>query len=142
MAHYICKDKYRLELHWDKVEYHNDSSATLKGAYFSGPVLSSAQKINGADSINVDLTPQHIIVMDSYYIVKLAWSSVEYLPDGRVLLGKAVITNDQLKTLHKLEDQDFIIIDTEKHEEKTHAFHLVYDSQVVRHDKKPYTYMK
>jgi hypothetical protein len=142
MMHYICKDRYRLELHWDKIVYHDDSSALLKGAYFSGPVLKTAQKINGADTISMDLTPQHLVVLDSYYIVKLDWSTVEYTGDGRVLLGNAIVKNDHLKTLHKLEDEDFIVIDTEKHEERTHAYHLLYDSQVVRHDKKPYTYTK
>lgn len=142
MAHYICKDQYRLELHWKRIEYRDDSSATLHGAYFSGPVLKTAQKINGFDTINIDLTPQHLIVFNGYYIIKLDWGSVEYTASGNVLLGEAIITNDALKELHKLEDSDFLIIDTEKHEEKTHAYHLVYEAQVVRHDKQPHTYRK
>ncbi len=142
MAHLICKDKYRLELHWDDVLYHDEATAMLKGAYFSGPVLQTAQKINGHDTINLDLTPQHLVVLSSYYIVKLEWGKVEYSKDGRVLLGSAVLTNDDLKTLHKLEKTDFIVIDTEKHEAHTHAFHLVYDSQVVRKDRQPYIYTK
>ncbi len=136
-----CKDSYRLELHWDKVEYHNDFTAFLRGAYFSGPILKSAQKIKDEDSINIDLTPQHIVVLNSYYIIKLEWGSVNY-HNGIAALDKAVITNEHLKELHKLEDRDFIVINTEKHEHTTHAFNLVYVAEVMRQDKKPHTYTK
>lgn len=137
---HLCKEKYRLELHWDSVQYNTDGVAVLKGAYFSGPALKLAQKIEFPDSLRLDLTPQHITVLKSYYIVKLAWQKVEYLPDSCVSLCDPVITNDYLKTIHKLEDKDFIVIDTEDHEEATHPYHLVYESQVVRYDKEPYKY--
>ncbi len=136
------QEKYRLELHWDDIIYHDNSTAMLKGAYFSGPVLKSAQKINSRDHIKLDLTPQHLVVLQSYYILKLEWGTVEYIKDGRVLLGTTVLSNENLKELHKLEKNDFIVIDTEKHEQQTHAFHLVYDSQIVRYDSQPHTYTK
>lgn len=137
-----CQDKYRLELHWDRLEYHNDSVVNLLGAYLSGPVLIDAQKLNDKDCISLDLTPQHLVVLNSYYIIKLDWSSVSYSPNGIVNLGSATLSNDHLKSLHKLENSDFILINTEKHEHTTHAKYLVYDSEVVRRDKKPYKYTK
>ena len=140
MSHYICKDRYRLELHWDKLEYHDDSTARLIGAKFKGPVLRNAQQIQAPDFIDLNLTPQLLHVFDSYYVVRLAWAGVEYNSDGEVLLNGATLVNDSLKTLHKLIDDDYIVVDTEKHEEATHANHLLYDSQVVRADRKPYRY--
>ncbi len=140
--HYICKEKYRLELHWDSIEYRGNGVANLKGAYFSGPALSLAQQIQAPDTISLDLTPQHLIVLDSYYIVKLVWKGVQYKDEGKVHLTGAQFSNRELKSLHKLENDDYIVIDTEKHEEKTHAYHLVYDSQVLRKDREPYKYTK
>lgn len=137
-----CRDKYRLELHWDKLEYHNDATVMLHGAYFSGPALRDAQKLSEKDSIDMDLTPQHLVVLKSYYILKLSWESVRYQSNGSVLLGKATIVNDQLKTLHKLEDKDFIVINTEKHEHTTHARYMSYEAEVTRNDNKPYVYTK
>ena len=137
-----CKDNYRLELHWKRIEYHNDSIIKLHDAYLSGPVLKTAKRIEDKDSINLDLTPQHLVVLKSYYIIKLEWNSVKYLPLGIVSLGGATLSNEHLKTLHKLEDKDFILIDTEKHEHTTHAAYLSYTAEVVRQDRKPYKYTR
>lgn len=142
MPHYICKDRYRLEIHWDSVTYYNDRTAILNGAKFFGPVLKNAAQINSPDHIDLDLTPQHMVVLDSYYIVRLSWEEVSYNSDGTISLLGAKITNDYLKSLHKLCNDDFIVVDTEKHEETTHVYHLVYDSQVIRSNKEPYVYRK
>jgi len=136
------KEKYKLELHWDEIVYHNDSSAVLKGARFQGPALKIAQKIGAPDSIDIDLTPQHFVVLDSYYIVRLQWAAVNYLSDGTVMLQEAVLSNGLLKQLHKLNNKDFIIVDTYKHEEETHPYNLVYASYVVREDGEKYNYTK
>jgi hypothetical protein len=137
-----CKDNYRLELHWDSIEYHNDFVAKLNGAQFSGAALKDAQKINGKDHIDLDLTPQHLVVLNSYYIVRLEWAAVEYLSNGKVNLGGATLTNEHLRVLHKLESKDHIIINTEKHEHTTHASYMVYEAAVHRPDKSPYEYTK
>ena len=141
MGHYLCREKYKLELHWDKIEYLGEDTALLKGACFSGPALKISQKIAAPDKIDIDLTPQHIVVLNSYYIVRLDWDGVEYR-NNKVFLKNARISNSDLKTLHKLEDDDYILISTEDHEEKVHAFNLVYESQVIRKDEEPYTYTK
>jgi hypothetical protein len=138
--HLFCKDKYRLELHWDELEYQTDSRVLLKGAKFSGPVLTQALKLEAPDFIDLDLTPQMLTVMDSYYIIKLDWAACEYLPDGTIKLLDATLSNAFLKSLHKLQQHDFIAINTAKHEEETHAFNLVYESQVVKKDSTPYDY--
>ncbi len=137
--HYLCREKYRLELHWDSIVYHNDKEATLEGAYFWGPALKEAAKIESPDFIDLDLTPQLLVVIDSYYIVRLTWKGVKYRAD-KVILEGAVLLNDRLKGLHKFERGDSILINTENHEESKHPYHLVYESQVIRVDKEPYNY--
>jgi hypothetical protein len=140
--HHFCRDKYKLELRWEGLEYHSDSVLCLKGATFSGPVLREAAKLQSPDRIDLDLTPQLLTVMDSYYIIRLEWQGCEYLNDGTIKLRDVTLTNKFLKTLHKFQDGDYLIINTEKHEEATHAFHLVYESYAVRKDSKPYDYRK
>ena len=138
----FCKNRYRLELRWDSVEYHNDSTARLVGCRFEGPVLKNAQRIQAPDFIDLDLTPQHLIVLNSYYIVRLDWDAVSYGADGSVALEGARLSNDFLNKLHRLEDHDYVVINTEKHEEKTHAYNLVYEAMVARYDSKPHEYTR
>lgn len=138
---YLCREKYRLELHWDKISYSNENIVLLEGAYFSGPVLRDAVKLEAPDFIDLDLTPQLIVVGGSYYIIRLSWSGVSYSEDGTLIyLKEAFFKNDYLKSIHKIQDNDFVLINTEKHEESTHAYYLVYDSQLIRHTKEPYNY--
>lgn len=140
--HYICRDRYRLNLDWDSITYQSGSVAVLSGARFSGPVLANALKLEAPDFIDLDLTPQLLTLFDSYYIVRLSWEGAEYEGDGTISLIGARLVNEHLKAVHKLERGDSIIINTEKHEEATHAYHLVYESHVVRSDKSPYDYRR
>lgn len=137
---YLCREKYRLELHWDALEYHNDAVVNLVNATFSGPVLKDAVKLESPDFIDLDLTPQLLTLMDSYYIVRLDWADCEYLANGSIRLKGATLSNKFLKTVHKLNPKDYVVVNTEKHEEATHAFNLVYASQVVRENSEPYKY--
>lgn len=135
----IYKQKYKLELHWSGIEYLNGTIAKLVGAYFCGPVLKDAAQLEAPDFIDIDLTPQLLTLLDSYYIVRLDWDKVEYSGDN-IILGGARLTNNVLKDFHKLQNDDYILINTEKHEEETHAYHLVYESQIIRADNQPYSY--
>ena len=137
---FICRDKYRLEIHWDALEYHSESVVKLVNARFTGPVLNDAARLEAPDSIDLDLTPQLLTLMDSYYIVKLDWKKCMYNSDGTIGLEGATFSNKFLKSLHKFKDTDYIVVNTEKHEESTHAFHLVYESQLIREDFNPYNF--
>ncbi len=137
--HYLCKEKYRLELHWERMDCQGDSSALLEGAYFCGPVLKDAAKLETPDFIDLDLTPQLLTVFNSYYVVRLSWDGVEYRSDGSAALIGASLKSEHLH-LHRFEEGDSILIDTSKHEEETHAYHLVYESQVLRSTKEPHRY--
>lgn len=140
MTYHICREKYRLELHWESLEYLNDSTVKLIGAKFSGPVLKNALKLESSDSIQLDFTSQLLVLMDSFYIAKLEWKTCKYSSGGSIYLGDVTLSNDFLNRLPKLEKGDYIVINTEKHEEATHAFHLVYESSVVRGDGSAYNY--
>jgi hypothetical protein len=140
--HYLCKERYRLELRWEGITYHDEQTAVLTGAYFTGPVLKEAQQIQSPDFIDLDLTKQHLLVFDSYYIVRLSWEGVEYCSDGTVALQEAVLSNKLLRSLHNVEDKDYILINTEKHEEELHAYNLVYDAEVMKETEEPYVYAK
>lgn len=137
-----CKTKYRLEVRWDSIEYLNKNTAKLINARFEGPVLKDIKKIESPDAIDLDLTPQCLIVLDSYYFINLSWASAEHTTDGKVKLTEAIIISKGLDSLHKLHDTDFIVINTEKHREEVHAFNLVYESQISKQDKTPYVYEK
>lgn len=126
----FCRDYYRLELHWSGVSKIGDRVCSLTGAYFSGPALKIAKKINGNDSINIDVTPQYIKILASYYFINLQWKDVEYSGD-KVLLKEAVLIGEYVNDVSNLEKQDTIIIDTQNHEEKVHVYNLVYKGQVL-----------
>lgn len=137
-----CKRKYKLEIRWDAIEYLNETTAKLVNARFEGPVLKDVQKVEYPDAIDLDLTPQSILVLDSYYFINLSWQGAEHTADGTVKLTDAVLISKGLEPIHKLLDSDFIEVNTEKHREEVHAFNLVYESQVVKKDKTPYLYEK
>ncbi len=126
---YFCREKYRLELRWGKTEKVRDGICNIKGAYFFGPAIKIAQKINGSDNITIDLTPQYSKIISSYYFVNLSWKTVEY-KDDKVYLGEAVLSGEYINELSRLDNTDGFTIDTEKHEEKKHLYNLVYKGMV------------
>lgn len=128
--------RYRLELHWDRVEYSKDDTAVLKGAYFTGRVLKNAARINEEDQLVLDMTAQHLILpaMADYYQAVLKWRGVEYKED-RVCLREACIKGKYVNSLEKLEDSDWVLINCKGHEEKDHPHLLVYWAEVHKRDK-------
>ena len=128
--------KYRLELSWDAVEYNEEDRAVLTGAYFAGPVLSDAARINDDDQLILDLTKQHVILaaMDDYYQAVLKWKGVDY-KDDKVLLKECWVKGKYVNSLEKLENDDWILIDCREHEEENHPFLLVYWAEIYKKEK-------
>lgn len=122
-------NKYRLELHWDSVEYNRDDVAVLKGAYFEGPVLKEAAQLNEEDSIVLDMTSQHMIFIPDFYQSTLWWKGVEY-KEGRIYLKEAWIKGKYVNSIETLRNNDWLLIDCKEHEMATHVFHLVYWAEV------------
>jgi hypothetical protein len=125
--------KYRLELHWDKVEYSEEDVATLKGAYFTGPVLQDTARIRDNDHLILDMTQQHLVFVPEYYQAVLRWNVVEY-KEGKVILKDVTLKGKYVNSLETLRDTDWILIDCSDHEEKKHPYHLVYWSEIHKQD--------
>ncbi len=132
MSRFLLSERYRLELHWKKAVYEKEGVCCLDGAYFSGPVLKTAEKINSDDSINLDFYKQYLVFVKNVYIAVMGWEEVVYNGDGTVTLNDAVIIHGtELNRVPKFKDSDYIVIDTQKHEASTHHMHMVYESFVV-----------
>ena len=127
-------NKYRLELHWDTAEYPEDDIAVFKGAYFSGPVLTDAAKINDNDQLIIDMTLQHSIHIPEYYQATLRWGKVGYQGD-KVFLKEATLQGKYVNSVETLGATDWILIDCKEHEEAKHPFHLVYWAEVCKKNK-------
>lgn len=127
-------NKYRLELHWDTVEYNRDDVAVLKGAYFEGPVLKDTAPLEADDSLVLDMTNQHMIFIPDYYQATLSWKGVDY-KDDRIYLKEAYIKGKYVNSIEPLKDNDWLLIDCKEHEQKTHVFHLVYWAEVRNSEK-------
>lgn len=132
MEKFLLAEKYRLELHWSEVVYEKDGVCKLIDAFFSGPALQIAEKINENDSINIDFYKQYIILVKDVYVAKLSWDGVVYNKNNTVSLRDAKLMHDsELNRVPKLRDSDSLVIDTRDHESPIHHLHLVYDSCVV-----------
>lgn len=135
MIKFDLTDRYRLELHWKKAVYEQDGRCKLIGAYFSGPALAEAEKINDVDFLMMDFFSQYIILVKSAYVAKLSWGGVVYNKEGTVGLKKVFVTHDtELNRVPKFKSGDHLIIDTHGHDVKDHAFNLVYKTYVVNED--------
>ena len=133
---------YRLELHWDSIDYVRDNICIFENAYFTGPALSQAEKINGSDFIKLDFTNQYAILIPNYYTVTFHWGSVSYLHNKVALSESKFVFNKGWKKEHILNDTDYVIIDTKDHEVEKHYKNLVYYSYVVDMYGKPYNFRR
>ena len=127
-------DKYRLELRWGKVEYNREDVAVLKQAYFIGPVLLDSAQLLYEDSLVIDMTSQHSLLVEDYYHATLSWKGVQYKRD-RIVLTEAWIKGKYVNSIETLENTDWILINCTQHDQKKHPYNLVYFSQVCKEDK-------
>lgn len=131
MKQFLLSEKYRLDLRWKKVVYEKDGVCELIGASFSGPVLSIADQINPNDHIMLDFYSQYVVIVSNVYVAKLSWEDVVY-ENNIVYLKNAKITHDtELNKVPKLNDVDYLVIDTKNHESDKHRFNLTYPTYVI-----------
>jgi hypothetical protein len=138
------ENKYRLELHWDKVSVLIGTGGLedvflLENAYFCGPVLKDAAQINPNDNIMLDTTFQHSIFVPSFYLSKFSWKNVIYSND-KVYLEDAYLVLKNINSIPKISDTDFFVINCSKHEEATHANYLTYEAYLVDENGEVYIY--
>ena len=140
MSRRVISDKYRLELHWSKVIYDREGMIKFINPCFSGPGLKNSAKINDNDFISLDMTSQHTIFIPNYYIAKLSWEKATYL-NNKVLLGDTTLMDKNINVTPKLKNDDYFVIDLKEHEEKTHAFNLVYYCEMRNNKDGYYDYL-
>ena len=135
-------DKYSLELHWLNVTYieeENNVIIRLNGAYFSGPALRIALKINNNELIRLDFTEQYAILLRNYHIATLKWGEVIY--SGAIAyLKNSYIHVSKESEVPKFLNDDFLVIDTSLHEEKTHMIYLNYNTRTFSSLREDYVF--
>lgn len=139
----LLGERFRLELHWGKVLRPKSGVMHLVNAYFSGPALAQAEKINSNDTIRLDFCSQLVMLVKSVYVGDLKWGEVVYNKNKTITLKNSSIEFDPaLKRIPNLEDKDYLVIDTSGHENEKHEFNLLYPTYVVDRDSELYNYRR
>jgi hypothetical protein len=140
---FLLSERFRLEVHWDKVLRPKDGEMHLVGARFEGPALDQADKINDNDTIRLDFCSQLITLVKSIYVADLYWGEVSYDKDKIVGLKDARIEYDpDIRGIPNLNNKDHLIIDTSGHENEKHLYNLLYPTYVVDGDSELYDYRR
>lgn len=140
---FLLSERFRLELHWRKVLRPKAGTMHLTDAYFSGPALSQADKINDNDTIRLDFCSQLVVLTRAVYVADLRWGEVIYGEDGYIRLKNARIEYDpDLKGIPNLRIKDYLVIDTSGHENEKHMYNLLYPTYVVDGDSEIYDYRR
>ncbi len=128
------KEKYKLGLRWSGLDKNKEDVCSLFGACFFGPVVKHAI-IKDSDSIVMDFTPQYSKIVSKYYFVTLRWGSAN-LSREKIYLRDVYLTGECVSKLSNIDKTDYILIDTEDHEEEVHMFNLVYRGWVLNNEGK------
>jgi len=140
---FLLSERFRLELHWDTALRPEAGIINLTGAYFSGPAMKQADKINDNDTIRLDFCSQLIVLVTNVYVGDLKWGEVSYNEAEIADLKDARIEYDPtLKGIPNLENKDYLVIDTSGHENEKHAYNLLYPTYVVDRDNELYNYRR
>jgi hypothetical protein len=121
-------EPYRLFFNWYGLKYNGDL-ASFNEAWFEGPVLQNAARIQDNDYISLDFTSQNndtgLFLPTGFFIAKLSWEIVNYSED-KITLGSCILSHNKAGSLKELEDGFRFLIDCSKHEEHLHNNTLVY----------------
>jgi len=130
---FILSDRYRLELRWQKA-HKKDNTVVFEGAYFTGPVLAIADKLNDVDEIRLDFCFQYTILVKHIYVATFKWKGVSY-KENRIELGEAMLVYDKdVENAPTLKHTDYIVIDTRQHENEKHYYNMFYPAFVVSNE--------
>ncbi len=140
---FLLSEKFRLELHWEKVLRPKAGEMHLVDAYFSGPALAQADKISDNDTIRLDFCSQLVILVKSVYVGDLKWGEVIYNKNGTISLKNARVEYDpDIKGIPNLETKDYLVINTAGHENEKHLYNLLYPTYVIDRDSELYNYRR
>ena len=60
----------------------------------------------------------------------------------KIFLGDVKLENRNLNVVPKLNNNDYIVIDTKDHEEEKHMYHFVYPAYLIKQDGTLYNFTK
>ena len=72
MDKFILSERFRLELKWRQAIYEIEGVCKLDGAYFCGPALTEALRLNNNDHIMLDFFVQYMVLVNNVYVAKLS----------------------------------------------------------------------
>lgn len=137
---FLLGEKYRLDVKWEDVEY-KEGVCIFKGAYFSGPVLQFAEKIEPNNTMALDFFKQYFVLVDNVYIGTFSWGEVTYKEDMVLLSNCTLSHKSELHKVPKLKKRDMLVIDCKLHERETHDFYPTYKTYVVNSDTQVYNFL-
>ena len=140
MKEFMISEKYRLEVHWKKVNYEQEGLAKLEGCYLSGPVIREVAQMASDDSIKLDFSNQYRVFVPNFYIATLSWKEVKH--SDIIELENALLTNKNINSVPKLQDNDYLVIDTENHEDEKHLYNYVYITYLIKGTGELYNFTK
>lgn len=133
MEEFMISEKYRMEIHWEKVRYEKKSIAIIEGCYLNGPVLKEVAQLNEEDFIKLDFVNQYIMFVKHYYVATLSWKGVRHTPE-KIFLQNIELKNENINILPKLCDNDYIVVDTKNHEDGKHQRYATYPAYLLKND--------
>ena len=136
---FSISERFRLEVHWNKVVYTQEGTAKLGGCYLGGPVIKEVAEMNQKDVIALDFGNQYAIFTPNYYVAKLSWEGVRHTPH-KIYLANTVLQNRFLNSVPNLNDGDYIVVDTKSHEDDKHQYHLSYPSYLIKSEGELYNF--
>lgn len=142
MEKFLLSERFRLELHWQECIHNKVGEMHFVGAYFTGPVLKEATKLNQVDHITLDFCHQTMVMVNNVYIGTFAWGGVEYKNNKIFLKAAVMLYDEKLKNIPKLNDTDYLVIDTRDHENEKHNYNTLYPTYVVGKDSELYDYRR
>lgn len=144
MNSFLISEIFRLELRWKDAEYNEEGICKLIEAYFSGPVLQVAQKLEDPDHMLLDFYSQYVQLVKGTYVGRLDWKGVTYSDDGKkIYLKEAILSHDrELNNVPVLNPQDYFVIDTSNHTVEEHTKNLVYKTFLINSDNTMYRFEK
>lgn len=144
MNNFLLSEMFRLELRWKNTVYEQDGVCKFVEAYFTGPVLQVAQKLNDKDHMVLDFYSQYVKLVKGTYVGKLYWEGIKYSEDGKKVYLKraAMMHEEELNSVPQLNNDDYFAIDTSDHIPERHGNSLVYKTYVINPDSTMYRFDK
>jgi hypothetical protein len=132
-------ERFRLEIHWSKVKYEKEGIAQFEGCYLSGPVLNEVAQMSEQDTIVLNFSEQYKILLNYYYVAKFSWRGIKQ-SNEKIYLSNVILSNRYINSVPQLKDDDYIVVDTQDHEDYKHQLNFTYKSYLIKSDNEVYNF--